>query len=78
MGVGVEEERGGGGAAFVHEKMCDLLYVFMKVFHPLKTPKHELANSADPDQTPQSVASDQVLYCLQIVQPFFFRNIYII
>ena len=26
----------------------------------------------------QNVASDQGLHCLQIVQPFFYRNIYII
>ena len=30
------------------------------------------------DQMLQNVASDQGLYCLQIVQPFFFRNVYII
>ena len=35
----------------------------------------ELANSADPDQMPQNVASDQGLHCLQIVQQFFSRNI---
>ena len=40
--------------------------------------KGYLANSADPDQTPQNAASDQGLHCLQIVQPFFFRNIDII
>ena len=29
--------------------------------------KGYLANSADPDQTPQNAASDQGLHCLQIV-----------
>ena len=32
-----------------------------------------LANSADPDQTPQNAASDQGLHCLQSVQPLSFR-----
>ena len=36
--------------------------------------KGYLANSADPDQTPQKAASDQSLHCLQILQPFFSRN----
>ena len=40
-----------------------------------KTPKEYLANSADPDQTPQNAASDQGLHCLQILQPFFSSNI---
>ena len=37
-----------------------------------------LANIADPDQMQQNTASDQCLQWLQIFQPFFFRNIYII
>ena len=38
-----------------------------------------LANSADPDQTPQNAASDQGLQFLQIhvVRLIFFSNIYI-
>ena len=35
-----------------------------------------LANSADSDQTPQ--IADQGLHCLQIVKPFFFKDIQII
>ena len=38
----------------------------------------QLAISADPDQMLQKAVSDQGLHCLQIVEPFFFRNIYII
>ena len=34
-----------------------------------------MANSADPDQTPHSAASDQGLHGLQIVQPICFQNI---
>ena len=41
----------------------------------LETPKRELANSEDSDQTPQNAASDQGHHCLQIVQAFFSRNI---
>ena len=37
--------------------------------------KGYLANSADPDHTPQNAASDQGLHCLQIVQPFFSQKI---
>ena len=33
----------------------------------LETPKRVLANSADPDQTPQNAASARGPYCLQIV-----------
>ena len=32
----------------------------------------------EPDQMLPNPASDQGLHCLQIVQPFSFRNIYII
>ena len=39
--------------------------------------KGYLANSGDPDQTPQNAASDQGLHCLQIVWPFLSRNIQI-
>ena len=39
-----------------------------------ETRKREMANSADPDQMPQNAASNQGLYCLQTVQPFFSRN----
>ena len=35
----------------------------------LETLNGYLANSADPDQTPQNMATDQDLHCLQIVQP---------
>ena len=41
----------------------------------LETPKRVLANSADPDQMPQNVASDKGLHCLQIVQLLFYRKI---
>ena len=34
-----------------------------------------IANSADPDQTPQNAASDQGLHYLHLVKPFFSRNI---
>ena len=34
-----------------------------------------MANSADQDQTSQNEASDQGPHCLQIVLPFFYRNI---
>ena len=46
--------------------------------NPLKTGDHLTVNSADPDQTLQNAVSDQGLHCLQIVQQFFFRNIYTI
>ena len=39
--------------------------------------KGYLLNSADLDQTPQNAASDQGLHCLQIVGPFFSRNMLI-
>ena len=51
------------------------------IINPLKTGRPlngSLANNAEPDQTPQNAASDQDLHCLQIVQPFFFKNIYFI
>ena len=32
--------------------------------------RHAWANSVDPDQTPQSAASDQGLHCLPIIQQF--------
>ena len=41
-----------------------------RTFEPIVVGKHVkeyLANSADPDQTPQNAASDQGLHCLQIV-----------
>ena len=36
-----------------------------------------MANSADPDQTPQNEAFDQGLHCLQIIEPCFSRSIQI-
>ena len=43
------------------------------IFDPLN---EQLANTADPDQMPQNAASDQGFHCLQIVQSFYFKNIY--
>ena len=40
----------------------------------LETP-NRVANSADPDQKPLNVASDQGLHCLQMAEPFFSQNI---
>ena len=37
--------------------------------------KGYLANSVDPDQTPQNVVSDQGLHYLQVVWPIFSGNI---
>ena len=45
------------------------------MFKMVDTPKRVVDNSTEPDQTPQNEASDQGLHCLQIVQPFCFRNI---
>ena len=36
----------------------------------LETPKGQLANNADLDNTPKNAASDQGLHGLQIVKPF--------
>ena len=36
-----------------------------------------MANIADPDQTSQNAALDQGLHCLQMIELFFSRNIYI-
>ena len=33
--------------------------------------RESLANSVDPDQTPQNTASDQSLHCLPLVQSFY-------
>ena len=43
----------------------------LSIHFSLETPKGQLSNSADPDQTPLFTASDQGLHCLQIVKPFF-------
>ena len=40
-------------------------------FNPL--PPEVYANSADPDQTPRSAASDLGLHCLRMSQPRFYR-----
>ena len=42
----------------------DVLHLLILFSRP---PKGTLANSADPDQTPQNAASDPGLHCLQIV-----------
>ena len=36
----------------------------------LASHKGSLANSVDPDQTPQNAASDQGLHCLQLIREF--------
>ena len=33
--------------------------------------RQTLANSIDPDQTPQNAASDQGLHCLPVIQQFY-------
>ena len=41
--------------------------MYMYTWSPIKG---TLANSVDPDQTPQNAASDQGLHCLHLVQEF--------
>ena len=51
-----------------------LCFLYLQLTHcSLETPERVFVNSADPDQMLQN--ADQVLYCLQVVQPFFSRNI---
>ena len=41
-------------------------------FNPFLTRKPSYANSADPDQTPNNLASDQGLHCLLIIEIEYF------
>ena len=47
-----------------HNKNLDGIFLFRMnlTYCKLETPKRDLANSADPDQTLQNVASDQGLH----------------
>ena len=46
---------------------CLQRYMYWSAGMP-SVPKRALANSLDPDQTPQKAASNQVLECLQCLQ----------
>ena len=43
----------------------------------LASHKRDIANSVDPDQTPQNAASDQGVHCLHLVQKFLLNTIII-
>ena len=48
------------------------VYSVLLTYKDWRPLNREMANSADPDQTPQNLASDKGLHCLETVQPFFF------
>ena len=68
----------GTGTLWTHWRLVTAKRVTGKQCRPISDTAERGIWSGSPlfDQTLQNTASNQGLHCLQIVQPFFFRNIY--